>query len=88
MCIRDRNATVFFVIGMIIGLIKPNWVLFWAKSPDRLTAVVTVSAIAMLLFMAGWTGLAQLTLKPKEPQQRHEEQRGSRDDQNMLQLNR
>ncbi|MEW6038315.1 MAG: hypothetical protein AB1648_08715 [Pseudomonadota bacterium] len=81
-------AAVFFVIGMIISLIKPKWVLFWAKSPDRLTASVTVSSIAMLMFMAGWTGIAKLTLKPKEPQQRHEEQRGSRDDQNMLQLNR
>jgi hypothetical protein len=81
-------AAVFFVIGMIVGLIKPKWVLFWAKRPDRLTASVTVASIAMLLFMAGWTGIAKLTLKPKDPQQRHEEQRGSRDDQNMLQLNR
>jgi hypothetical protein len=81
-------AAVFFVIGVIVSLIKPKWVLFWVKSPDRLMAVVTVSTIAMLMFMAGWTGIAKLTLKPKEPQQRHEEERGSRDDQNMLQLNR
>ncbi|QXP84876.1 hypothetical protein ABZN20_10885 [Methylococcus sp. ANG] len=81
-------AAAFFVIGIIISLIKPKWVLFWAKSPDRLMAAVTVSTIAMLMFMASWTGIAKLTLKPKEPQQRHEEQRGSRDDQNMLQLNR
>jgi len=81
-------AAAFFVIGMILSFIKPKWVLFWAKSPDRLTAVVTVSMIAMLMFMAGWTGIAKLTLKPKELQQHHEEERGSRDDQNMLQLNR
>ncbi|WP_428829181.1 hypothetical protein [Methylococcus capsulatus] len=81
-------AAALFLIGVIVGLIKPKWVLFWAKNPDRLTAAMVVSAIAMLLFMAGWTGIAKLTLKPKEPQQRHEEDRRSRDEQNMLQLNR
>lgn len=69
---------------LIVGLIQPKWVLFWMKRPDRLTA----SAIALLLFMGSWTGLAKLTLKPKEPQQRYEEQRKSRDEQNMLNLGR
>jgi len=50
------------VLILIIGLIKPKWVLFWMKRPDRLT----VTALAMLLFMASWTGIAKLTLKPKE----------------------
>lgn len=69
---------------LIVGLIQPKWVLFWMKRPDRLT----VSAIALLLFMGSWTGLAKLTLKPKEPQQRYEEQRKSRDEQNILNLGR
>ncbi|HWP00895.1 MAG TPA: hypothetical protein VNL74_09775 [Methylococcus sp.] len=69
---------------LIVGLIQPKWVLFWMKRPDRLTA----SAIALLLFMGSWTGLAKLTLKPKEPQQRYEEQRKSRDEQNILNLGR
>lgn len=47
---------------LIIGLIKPKWVLFWMKEPDRLT----ITALAMLLFMASWTGIAKLTMKPKE----------------------
>ncbi|MDF9391246.1 MULTISPECIES: hypothetical protein [Methylococcus] len=81
-------AAALLLIGVIVSLIKPKWVLFWAKNPDRLTAAMAVSTIAMLLFMASWTGIAKLTLKPKEPQQRHEEARGSRDEQNMLQLNR
>lgn len=72
----------FSAVYLIIGLIKPKWVLFWMKQPDRLT----VSSIALLLFMGGWTGIAKLTLKPKEQQQRYEEQHGSRDDQNVLQL--
>jgi hypothetical protein len=69
---------------LIVGLIQPKWVLFWMKRPDRLT----VSAIALLLFMGSWTGLAKLTLKPKEPQQRYEEQQKSRDEQNILNLGR
>jgi hypothetical protein len=74
----------FSALYLIFGLIQPKWVLFWMKRPDRLTA----SAIALLLFMGSWTGLAKLTLKPKEPQQRYEEQRKSRDEQNILNLNR
>lgn len=79
-----RILVGFSAVYLIVGLIKPKWVLFWMKRPDRLTA----SSIALLLFMAGWTGIATLTLKPKDAQQHHEEQRGSKDDQNMLQLNR
>jgi hypothetical protein len=47
---------------LIIGLIKPKWVLFWMKQPDRLT----VTALAMLLFIISWTAIAKLTLKPRE----------------------
>lgn len=50
------------VLILIVGLIKPKWVLFFMKQPDRLT----VTAMAMALFMASWTGIAKLTLKPRE----------------------
>lgn len=70
------------VLIFLVGLIKPKWVLFWMKKPDRLTA----STLALLLFMAAWTGIAKLTLKPKPPvdAQAHR----SADDQNSLDLGR
>ncbi|MCU0734915.1 MAG: hypothetical protein MUF20_05235 [Methylotetracoccus sp.] len=50
------------VLVFIVGMIKPKWVLFFMKQPDRLT----VTALAMILFMSAWTGIAKMTLKPKE----------------------
>ena len=63
----------------IIGLIKPKWVLFWMKQPDRLTA----TTVALLLFMASWTAIAKLTLKPRETGVTQER---SADEQNELPL--
>jgi uncharacterized membrane protein YqjE len=65
---------------LIVGLIKPKWIVFWMKQPDRLS----VTALAILLFMASWTGIAKLTLKPKE--QKPVESQRSLDDRNTLQL--
>ena len=50
------------VLILIVGLIKPKWILFFMKQPDRLS----VTALAMVMFMASWTGIAKMTLKPKE----------------------
>ena len=50
------------VLVFIVGMIKPKWVLFFMKQPDRLT----VTALAMILFMSAWTGIAKVTLKPKD----------------------
>ena len=68
------------VIILIVGLIKPGWILFFMKHPDRLT----VTSLAMVMFMASWTGIAKLTLKPKERTAEHR----SSEDVNQLQLNR
>jgi hypothetical protein len=68
------------ILILIIGLIKPKWILFWMKQPDRLTA----SSLGLLLFMASWTGIAKLTLKPKPPVESHR----SAEEQNELNLDR
>jgi hypothetical protein len=68
------------LIILIVGLIKPKWVLFLMKHPDRLT----VTSLAMVMFMASWTGIAKLTLKPKERVAEHR----SSEDANQLQFNR
>lgn len=62
MLILFKVLVVISLLILIIGLIKPKWVLFWMKQPDRLT----ITAVSLLLFMAAWTGIAKLTLKPKE----------------------
>jgi hypothetical protein len=68
------------VVILVVGLIKPKWILFFMKQPDRLS----VTALAMLIFMASWTGIAKMTLKPKE---RVAAERSS-EDANRLQLER
>jgi len=62
MLIFFKVLVAISVLILVVGLIKPKWVLFWMKRPDRLT----VTALAMLLFMSAWTGIAKLTLKPRE----------------------
>jgi hypothetical protein len=49
------------VLILIIGLIKPKWVLFFMKQPDRMTVI----ALSVALFMGAWTGIAKISLKPK-----------------------
>lgn len=70
------------ILIFLIGLIKPKWILFWMKKPDRITA----TTIALLLFMAAWTGIAKMTLKPKA--QSDAPQHRTVDDQNNLDFGR
>jgi len=64
---------------LIVGMIKPKWICFWMKDPNR----IAVTSISLILFMGAWTGIAKLTMKPKE---RSDAQHRSVDDQNELQL--
>lgn len=57
-------------VVFLVGLVKPKWVLFWMKEPDRLWS----TTMGLLLFVAGWTGYSELTLKPKLAEQRAQEQ--------------
>lgn len=75
-----KITVVLSGVILIVGLIRPKWILFWMKRPDRLT----VTALAMLLFMASWTAIAKLTLKPKEVEP--VESRRSVDELNQLPL--
>jgi hypothetical protein len=89
MVIFLKSMVVVAILIFIIGLIKPKWVLFWMKEPDRLTA----TTIGLFVFMASMTGLAKLTVKPKPPQSQEREaeaprQHRSVDDMNELQLDR
>lgn len=77
-----RIVALLAGLVFIVGMIKPKWILFWMKNPDRLT----VTMIAMLLFMGSWTGIAKLTLKPKDPAHPPVESQRTLDDRNELQL--
>ena len=59
-------AIAILVIGLIVGLIKPKWVLFWMDNPTRFGVVAIVTAFAILVFMIAWTTYAVMYLKPKE----------------------
>ena len=65
-----KALVVFSIIILIVGLIKPKWVLFWMKEPTRMLA----SSIALILFMASVTGYTQFTVKPKPKSERQRTQ--------------
>ena len=75
-----KALIVLSVLILIIGLIKPKWVLFWMKEPNR----ILVSGIPLLLFMGSWTGYTQFTVQPKQKSERERTQ----DETNELNLGR
>ena len=80
MLLALKTLVAVSVLVLIVGLIKPKWVLFFMKQPDRLT----VTALAMVMFMAAWTGIAKLTLKPRSQM----EEKPAVEDTNQLKLDR
>ncbi len=61
-----KALVVLSLLILLIGLIKPKWVLFWMKEPNRLL----VSCLALILFMISATAFTQLTVKPKPKSER------------------
>ena len=51
-----RFIIVLSVLVFIVGLLKPQWVLFWHQQPSRFL----IMGIALVVFMGGFTGLAEL----------------------------
>lgn len=48
-------------VVFLIGLVKPKWILFWMKEPDRLIA----SSVGLLLFMGTFTWYSELRVQHK-----------------------
>lgn len=71
------------VVVFLIGLVKPNWILFWMKEPDRLWA----SSVGLLLFMAAVTGYSELRMKQRVQEQAEHRQGETAEQRNQLQLN-
>jgi hypothetical protein len=75
-----KAMIVLSVLVLIIGLIKPKWILFWMKEPNR----ILVSCIALLMFMGSMTAWSQFTVTQK-PKAKTERER-TRDEMNDLNL--
>lgn len=71
-------------VVFLIGLLKPKWILFWMKEPDRLWA----SSVGILMFMATFTAYSELRLKHKSGQEGAPQRQMSPERQNELQLDR
>lgn len=51
----------FSLLYLLVGMIKPRWVLFGMREPNRLV----VGAVALLLFMASFTWHSMLVFPKK-----------------------
>lgn len=52
-------------VVFLIGFIKPKWILFWMKEPDRLMA----SSVGLFMFMGTFTYYSELRLQHKTEQE-------------------
>ncbi|NBS16890.1 MAG: hypothetical protein EBT06_00505 [Gammaproteobacteria bacterium] len=69
-------------IIFLIGLVKPGWILFWTKQPDRLMA----SSVGILMFMATFTGYSEMKVRHKAANAQELERLKSPERSNDLQL--
>jgi hypothetical protein len=52
----------FSFLVLLVGMIKPKWVLFWMKEPNRLI----VSTVALVMFMVFFTWHTSLVMPAKK----------------------
>lgn len=52
-------------VVFLIGMVKPKWILFWMKEPDRLIA----SSVGLLMFMGTFTYYSELRVQHKAQQE-------------------
>jgi hypothetical protein len=75
-CYKDKKGTPFMLntaftlmlltaLFFIFGMIKPKWMLFWMKSPDR----AWILAITALLIMGSFTLFGEANKRLREEQQ-------------------
>jgi hypothetical protein len=86
MVLAMQILIVLSILIFLIGLIKPKWVLFWMKEPDRLWA----TTLGLFLFMGSFTAYSEMRLRHKQAQAKGTAptQERSLDNRNELQLSR
>ena len=52
-------------VVFLIGLVKPKWILFWVKEPNRLYA----SSVGLFLFMASFSYYSELRVQHRAQQE-------------------
>lgn len=53
---------ILSILILLIGMIKPKWIMFWSAKPDRFMIMV----FAVLLFMGSFTGYSEFRLRAIE----------------------
>jgi len=48
MIVLSINLLILSVCLLIVGLIKPNWILFWMEKPGRMPIIILSSALFMI----------------------------------------
>lgn len=72
-------------VVFLIGLVKPRWILFWMKEPDRLYA----SCVGLIMFMATFTAYSELRVRHRaETGDVITKERGSADQQNQMDVSK
>lgn len=71
-------------VVFLIGLVRPGWILFWMKEPDRLWA----SSMGVIMFMATFTAYSEMRVRHKAATEQTDHRRGNQEDRNQLQLDR
>lgn len=72
-------------VVFLIGLVKPRWILFWMKEPDRLWA----SSVGLIMFMATFTAYSELRVRHRTNVDGViTKERGSADQQNEMDLSK
>lgn len=54
------NIMILSAVFLLVGLIKPKWLLFWVKQPGRLPVIIISSALFMVAAIMFGEGNKQL----------------------------
>ena len=68
------NIFIFAVCYLIVGLLKPNWALFWMKEPSRLGPVLISLALIMTAATMYGEGLRNAPISPENVKRAKEKQ--------------
>ncbi len=78
------NIFIFAVCYLIVGLIKPNWALFWMKEPSRLGPVLISLALIMTAATMYGEGLRNAPISPENVKRAKEKQAEQQNNTPML----
>jgi hypothetical protein len=67
MIIAAFNIGILTLIFFIVGMIKPQWALFFMKKPDRFLILIISTVLTMVAATLYGEGNRQLTLEQQAP---------------------